>query len=55
MDHRDTKSRRGSNTLVNKVGKRALLKYMKDKFHTLRGKGGLDVANINDNGVHFAM
>jgi hypothetical protein len=36
---------------INKVGEKALSKSMKDKFHTFRGKRGLDVANINDDGV----
>jgi hypothetical protein len=27
---------------------------MKEKFHTFRGKRGLDVMNINDSGVWFA-
>jgi hypothetical protein len=28
---------------------------MKDKFDTFRGKRGLDVRNINDKNVRFAM
>lgn len=41
-------------TLLNKAGERALSEAMKEKFHTFRGKRGLDVANINDEGVWFA-
>jgi hypothetical protein len=35
-------------TLFNKAGERALSEAMKEKFHTFRGKRGLDVMNIND-------
>jgi hypothetical protein len=35
----------------NKAGEKAQSEDMKDKFHTFRGKMGLDVMNINDEGV----
>jgi hypothetical protein len=42
-------------TLFNKLGERGLSKSMMEKFHTFRGKGGLDVMNINDDNVWFVM
>jgi hypothetical protein len=52
VDNRLSESRRGSETLfTNKAGEKALSKTMKDKFHTFRGKRGLDVANISDDVV----
>jgi hypothetical protein len=36
---------------TNKVGEKALSKYMKDKFHTFKGKRGVDVKNISDDVV----
>jgi hypothetical protein len=42
-------------TLFNKAGEKAQSEAIKDKFHTFRGKGGLDVANINDDSVPFSM
>jgi hypothetical protein len=42
-----------STTLFNKAWERSLSKAMKEKFHTFRGKRGLDVMNINDDGVWF--
>jgi hypothetical protein len=37
------------------VGERALSESMKEKFQTHRGKQGLDVKNINNKNVRFAM
>jgi hypothetical protein len=37
--------------LFNKERERTLLEEMKEKFHTFRGKGGLDVKNIIDDNV----
>jgi hypothetical protein len=42
-------------TLFNKVGEKAQSESMRDKFHNFRGKRGLDVVNIDDDGVRFAM
>jgi hypothetical protein len=38
-------------TLFSKEGEKVESKSMKENFHTCRVKGGLDVANINDDGV----
>jgi hypothetical protein len=35
-------------TLFNKEGERALSEEMKEKFHTFRGKRGLNVTDIHD-------
>jgi hypothetical protein len=35
----------------NKSREKAQSESMKEKFHTFRGKRGLDVVNINDEGV----
>jgi hypothetical protein len=40
-------------TLFNKARERSLLKEMKEKFQTFKRKRGLDVTNINDDGVRF--
>jgi len=40
---------------TNKAGEKAQSKEMKEKFHTLRGKRWLDVMNIRDDIVDFAM
>jgi hypothetical protein len=40
---------------TNKAGIKALAESMKDKFHTFKGKRGLDVTNISDDVVHFEM
>jgi hypothetical protein len=40
--------------LLGKVGEKSQSETMKEKFHTFRGKRGLDVANINDSSVWFA-
>jgi len=39
---------------TNKEGEKALAKYMKEKFHTFKGKSALDVANINDDVARFS-
>jgi hypothetical protein len=39
----------------NEVGERSLSDSMKEKFQKFRGKKGLDVKNINDKNVQFAM
>jgi hypothetical protein len=49
------KSREDPTTFFNKARERALSKQMKEKFHTFRGKRGLDVMNINDDSVQFVM
>jgi hypothetical protein len=41
--------------LFNKAVERSLCESMKEKFHTFRGKRGLDVKSINDKNVRFAM
>jgi hypothetical protein len=52
MDNRLSKSRRGSGNIIHKQGgEKALSETMKDKFHTFRGKRGLDVTNISDDVV----
>jgi hypothetical protein len=41
--------------LFNKTEERSLSELMKENFQTFRGKRGLDVKNINDINVRFAM
>jgi hypothetical protein len=46
------KEREDPTTLfTNKAGEKPLSENMKDKFHTFRGKRGLDVANISNDVV----
>jgi len=41
--------------LFNKEGETTLSESMKEKFYTFRGKRGLDVKNIRETNVRFAM